>query len=142
SASRFPVKEKEMKVRLAIPIALVCGLLNLNPRLAETAVNLDVQQLRYNTRYTCNGDTIIVTHCRHQDDTPEFPPTKPEDDYCRVSYPDRPLRNGFRVETVELLSDVIKKLQSCGASNAPAPVTPSTNVGRDKIVEAYLTQGD
>lgn len=140
-----------MKVRLAILIVLTAGMLFPKTPLAETAANVDVQQLRYKFKYTCNGETIVIFHCRHDDDTPQFPRTKPEDDYCQVSYPDRPLRNGFRVETVELLSDVVKKLQSCGAFNAPSNApsnTPSTvtpppaTADVDKTIVAYLNQGD
>lgn len=73
------------------------------------------QQVRRNVRYTCNGETIVVSRCRRDSDRPGYPPTKPEDDYCAVHYPDRPLQNGISVEKVELLADVVKKLQSCGA---------------------------
>ena len=139
-----------MKLRLAILIVLTAGILFPNPQPAETAANVDVQQLRYKFKYTCNGETIVVFHCRHDDDTPQFAPTKPENDYCQVSYPDRPLRNGFRVETVELQSDVVKKLQSCGAfnppsntpSNVPSNATPTANADVDKAIVAYLNQGD
>lgn len=59
---------------------------------------------------------------------PGYPPTKPEDNYCAVHYPDRPLQNGISVEKVELLADVVKKLQSCGAFNQPSrqPVSSTT----------------
>ena len=148
-----------MQVRFAILIVLISGLLYWHPRLAETSSNIGAsgnvaaaQQLRYKTRYTCNGDTIVVDHCRHDDDTSALPRTRPENDYCRVFYPDRPLRNGFRIETVELLSDVVKKLQACGAFSSPsnenqseaAPVSAaaatSAEVIRRRETET-LTQG-
>src|SRR6185503_6039650 len=109
---------KTWHVVLAAPII---GFLLTSPRPASMRGRPEPpQQIRYNVRYSCSGDTIIVGHCRHDDDTPDFPRTKPEDDYCSVIYPDRPKRNGFTVETVELRSDIVRKLQSCGALDQPA----------------------
>lgn len=73
------------------------------------------QNLQYNHAYSCNKERVIIGRCRHDSDMRGFPPTKPEDDYCQVVYPDRPLRGGLTVETVELRSDVIQKLAACGA---------------------------
>ena len=141
-----------MKVHVAILIVIISAMLFGNSRLAETAahVEVDAQQIKDNFRYTCNGETLVVYHCRHEDDNSQFPPTKPENDYCRVFYPDRPLRNGFKVETVELFSDVIRKLQSCGAikaalntpSNTPSTITPPANADVNNTIVAYLNQGD
>jgi len=75
------------------------------------------QQLQYRKRYTCNGDVLVVGYCRHDSDQPGFPRTTPEKDYCQVVYPDRPPQGGIQVTTVELLGDIVKKLQACGAFN-------------------------
>jgi len=48
-------------------------------------------------------------------------PTPPQNDYCLVYYPDRPKNGGFMVQTTELHSDVVKKLQTCGTQNNPQP---------------------
>jgi len=76
------------------------------------------QTLRYNFNYTCNGERVVVNRCRKDSDLPGSPPTQPKDDYCLVYYPDRPKQGGFVVQTTELRSDLIKKLQPCGAFNA------------------------
>jgi tetratricopeptide (TPR) repeat protein len=82
------------------------------------------QQVQYRKRYTCNGDVLIVGYCRHDSDQPEFPRTTPEKDYCQVVYPDRPPQGGIQVTTVELLGDIVKKLQACGAFNPPGTNPP------------------
>jgi tetratricopeptide (TPR) repeat protein len=73
-----------------------------------------------------------------------------------VYYPDRPLRNGFGVETVELYGDIIKKLQACGAfdgtstttpkpnapsTTTPKPIAPSTTTPGTSA-SPYITHGD
>lgn len=103
--------------------------------------------LRYNFKYKCGGETVEVSHCRHDSDMPGYPRTIPERDYCLVYYPDRPLRGGFTVQSAELLGDVIKKLQACGALPKPAgesasssptpPTAPSALSAND-----YLKQGE
>ena len=55
----------------------------------------------------------MVTRCRKDSDQPGFPPTQPNQDYCQVSYPDRPKRGGFEASGIELRGDLIKKLQEC-----------------------------
>src|SRR5438105_15330024 len=83
--------------------------------LATSVFSQASETLRYKYEYTCNKERVVVGRCRHDSDMPGVAPTKPENDYCQVSYPDRPKQGGFTVETVELRSDVIKKLTSCGA---------------------------
>ncbi len=107
-------------------------------------------QLHYKEYYQCGGERIQVDHCRHDDDGPNFPPTPPEKDYCQVYYPDRPKSGGFIVQKVELRSDIVKKLQTCGTQNnlqaqhaepsaAPkttTPPQPSTNASTQRAEEA------
>jgi hypothetical protein len=69
--------------------------------------------LEYKVYYHCNGERVMVTRCRKDSDQPGFPPTQPNQDYCQVSYPDRPKRGGFDASGVELRGDLIKKLQEC-----------------------------
>jgi hypothetical protein len=69
--------------------------------------------LEYNVYYLCNGERVMVTRCRKDSDQQGFPPTQPNQDYCQVSYPDRPKRGGFDASGVELRGDLIKKLQEC-----------------------------
>jgi hypothetical protein len=69
--------------------------------------------LEYKVYYLCNGERVMVTRCRKDSDQPGFPPTQPDQDYCQVSYPDRPKRGGFEASGVELRGDLIKKLQEC-----------------------------
>jgi hypothetical protein len=69
--------------------------------------------LEYNVYYVCNGERVMVTRCRKDSDQPGLPPTQPDQDYCQVSYPDRPKRGGFEASGVELRGDLIKKLQGC-----------------------------
>jgi tetratricopeptide (TPR) repeat protein len=108
------------------------------------AHSASAQTFRYNVEYKCNGERIAVGHCRKDSDTPGFPATTPDQDYCSVYYPDRPKRGGFTVETVELRGDVIKKLQACGAlaasqlTSAPSADTPQRNASAD----SYMTQAN
>lgn len=76
------------------------------------------QVLRYNFDYTCNGERAVIIRCRKDSDIPGVAPTQPNDDYCLVSYPDRPKQGGFTVQTTVLRGDLIKKLQACGALSA------------------------
>jgi hypothetical protein len=85
-----------------------------------------VQELRYNTKYECNGEAIVVGHCRSDDDGPGMPRTQPSADYCMVYYPSRPKRGGFTVQEAELKSDVMRKLTACNALRSPEPVSAPT----------------
>src|SRR5262245_7637235 len=142
-----------MKPRLAIPALLLLAALLPNSRVAETADSNYLQdQLRYNFRYSCNGDTVVVIRCRHQSDTPEFPPTPPEKDYCSVIFPDRPKDNGMQASTTELYADVVKRLQACSNSNtsstaSPKPNAPSATTSKPTTPSGataadYIDQGD
>src|SRR5579863_7248949 len=71
--------------------------------------------LRYEVPYKCDGETVQVKYCRKDSDRPGFSPTKPQDNYCLVYYPDRPKSGGFIVQESELRDDITKKLQACGA---------------------------
>ena len=61
-------------------------------------------------------------------------------------YPDWPVRNGFRIETVKLLSDVVKKLQACGAFSSPShenqPEAAPVSAAAATSAESYAAQGD
>jgi hypothetical protein len=78
-------------------------------RAGESLINGEA--LRYNYPYRCNGERIFVTRCREPDDAA----------YCAVVYPDRPLRNGLTVETVEQRGDVVRNLAACTAPAAARP---------------------
>jgi tetratricopeptide (TPR) repeat protein len=99
--------------------------------------------LRYNVKYRCGGETIVVGHCRHDSDMAGFPPTTPPQDFCAVYYPDRPTRNGFEVEKVELRGNIIGKLESCGAlpksANTPTPQSPPSP---SMTAEEYIKQAE
>lgn len=95
-----------------------------------------MQKLQYNTKYECNGETIVVGHCRSDDDTSEMPATKPSADYCMVYYPSRPKRGGFIVQETELRSDVIRKLTACNALKDPKAKTAIAE--EDAWIEKYL----
>lgn len=119
-----------MKTRQILLAILPIGMFLTTPLITNTnsAPESQQRQLRRNFRYTCNGETIVISRCRKDSDMPGYPPTKPEDDYCAVHYPDRPLQNGISVEKVELREDVIKKLEACGAFQdiqAPLPQVSS-----------------
>lgn len=98
--------------------------------------------LRYKIYYQCNGERVEVSYCRKDSDMAGMPPTKPQDDYCLVYYPDRPRRNGIMVQAAELRADIVKKLQACGAlaGNQPVSVQPSTSVSGN--AQAYVAQGN
>jgi tetratricopeptide (TPR) repeat protein len=73
-------------------------------------------QLRYRVYYQCNGERLLVDHCRKDDDGKGFgPPTTPRENYCLVYYPDRPRRHDIMVQAAEPYDDIVKKLQACGA---------------------------
>jgi len=65
-----------------------------------------------------------------------MPRTTDAENFCMVYYPDRPKQGGFTVQKVELRSDIIRKLERCGAFK-PAP-TP-TDTKKEKYTDAdYL----
>lgn len=115
---------------------------------APVATAQSTPQLRNHFPYKCSGERIVITRCRHDSDMPGYPPTTPQQDYCAVVYPDRPLHNGFTVETVELRGDVIRKLQACGAlpgtptdSTPPSTSDPSSALP-SQSADAYLKQAE
>jgi len=106
-------------------------------------------QLRYRVLYQCNGEQVQVDHCRKDDDGKGFgPPTKPQENYCLVYYPDRPRRGGFIAQKAELYDDIVKNLQACGAvAGAPAvnPQTPShgsQNPTQNGMAASFLKEGE
>ena len=98
---------------------------------------LIAQQLRFNYPYACNKERIVVVRCRKESDMPGYPTTRPEEDYCHVEYPDRPLRGGLTPFEASLRSDVIKQLQSCGAFATPAAGTSGQRSGADESVAVF-----
>lgn len=97
----------------------------VNPNAATPAARVNLgaatptaSTLNYRSAYLCNREHIVVDHCRHDSDTPQFPPTKPENDYCQVYYPDRPKQGGFEAMGTVLRGDLIKTLGACGAFDA------------------------
>ena len=74
------------------------------------------QTLRYNYEYVCNGDRVVVGHCRADSDVPGSIPTRPESDYCAVYHPDQPRKpNASEIPDTVLRSKVISMLDACGA---------------------------
>lgn len=117
-----------MKLHCGIPardaylVRRLCDYQTARTKLLATALcllfatsALAQSDLTYNFHYTCNGETLVVAYCRHDSDMAGSPPTIPERDYCLAYYPDRPKRAGFTVQKAELRSEIIKKLQACGA---------------------------
>jgi Flp pilus assembly protein TadD len=101
------------------------------------------QNLNYKTKYECNGETIVVDHCRSDDDGPGTARTQPSADFCMIYYPSRPQRGGFTVQEVELRSDVVRKLTACKALTAPTAATaPATSSAATSDAYAYNAQGD
>jgi len=105
------------------------------------SASFSIQELRYNVKYECNGETIVVGHCRADDDQPGMPRTQPSADYCMVYYPSRPKSGGFTVQKVELRSDVLRKLTACNALTPPAPVSAPTTEGDESSAEAEYELG-
>ncbi len=93
-----------------------------------TAVTIGFAQsgdgLRYRVRYQCKGETVVVNYCRHDSDMAGYPRTAPQNDYCAVDFPDRPLHNGIMVPSSILRSDIVGQLQACGALPRPLGWTP------------------
>ena len=74
------------------------------------------QTLRYNYEYVCNGERVVVGHCRADSDIPGSIPTRPESNNCDVYYPDRPRKpNASEIPVTVLRSNVINMLDACGA---------------------------
>jgi tetratricopeptide (TPR) repeat protein len=106
-------------------------------------------QLRYKVSYQCSGEHIEVAYCRADSDMPGFPRTTDNNNYCLVYYPDRPMRGGFTFQTSELRSEIIKKLQTCGALPAPPGQTAAQSSSASAQTstsstgaEAYQQQGE
>ncbi len=118
-------------------VAVVTALLSINAS-AQSAGT----QLRYRVYYQCNGERIQVDHCRKDSDTPGFPTTTPNQDYCLVYYPDQPKRSGFTVQTAELRSEVVKKLQACGALAGGQKMATQSNTPAGNHAEALLAQAN
>ena len=76
-------------------------------------------QLVYGQPHGCNGDRFVVYYCRGDSDTGPYV-TNPLDNYCSVTYIDRPRRNGFLPETAELRGDILKKLVACSETQVAA----------------------
>src|SRR5258708_15922600 len=100
--------------------------------LALSAFSQVSQELRYNFEYSCNKERIVIDHCRHDSDMPGVAPTRPENDYCQVYYPDRPKTGGCEAMGTVLRGDVIKTLSAFGAF-APALVEPGQSAVEDLI---------
>lgn len=92
------------------------------------------EQLAYDEPLGCKGDRFVVSYCRGDSDTGPYL-TNPLDNYCKVTYIDRPRVNGFLPETAELRGDILKKLVACGGGGAPAlapaaaPAAPKAPAG-------------
>jgi tetratricopeptide (TPR) repeat protein len=99
------------------------------------------QNLRYNTKYECNGETIVVGHCRSDDDRPGMARTQPSADYCMVYYPSRPKRGGSIVQEAELRADVLSKLTACNALTPPEPASAPTTQGDESAAQAEYERG-
>jgi hypothetical protein len=96
-------------------LAAGCLVLGAAPALAGESL-INGQPLEYNRAYRCNGERIIVAHCRDNDDS----------SYCQTVYPDRPFQNGMQVAPVEMRGDVVAKLNACGKV-ASAPAAPKAS---------------
>ncbi|MBS1851782.1 MAG: tetratricopeptide repeat protein [Acidobacteria bacterium] len=112
--------------------------------------------LQYGVQYKC-GERFTVFYCRSDDQSRDAFPVQPQDDYCKVEYPDRPSNPGFVYEGSELRGDLIKKLQACAAIKAappaakappaktqasPQPNTLATQATQAKSADAYLQEGN
>jgi len=133
-----------MRIFFGLFLALVLFILP-----SAGSVSFSPQNLNYKTKYECNGETIVVDHCRSDDDRPGMPRTQPSADYCMVYYPSRPKRGGFTVQETELRSDVVSKLTACNALTAPAPIpgpapvtAPAPASAPTTGAEAYFTEGE
>src|SRR5579862_1012672 len=101
--------------------------------------------LRYRVNYQCNGERVEVDYCRHDSDMPGFPRTTPQNDYCAVNFPDRPIHNGIMVPSSILRSDIVRQLQACGALPKPlgwAPKEESTVPEVMGLANKYFAAND
>ena len=94
-------------------LAAGCLLLGAAPALAGESL-IGGQPLEYNHAYRCNGERIIVSRCRDNDDS----------SYCQTVYPDRPYQNGMQVAPVEMRGEVIAKLNACGQAASASAASP------------------
>lgn len=97
--------------------------------------------LQYNVEYKCGGERIVVAPCHSDSDRPGYPATSPSQDYCTVYYPDRPKRNGMTAISTELRSEIVKKMQACGALAASQGKSAQPS-GPGSSAQAYLAEGD
>jgi hypothetical protein len=109
----------------AIRIAVAGALSTVLPAVSAQSL-INGEPLQYNHEYQCNGERIIVGHCRSDDDSSN----------CQVYYPDRPRHNGYMDQPVEARGSVVARLDSCAKSagaqaqpdgekeRAPAPAAP------------------
>lgn len=89
------------------------------------------KELVYGEPYGCNGDRFVVAYCRGDSDTGGYV-TNPLDNYCNVTYIDRPRRNGFLPEAGVLRGDILKKIVACeGGATA---TKPPASKGNDIVV--------
>jgi tetratricopeptide (TPR) repeat protein len=84
--------------------------------------------LEYGQPYACNGERFIVYYCRGDSDAGAYV-TNPLDNYCSVTYIDRPRVNGFLPQTAELRGDILKKLVACSGTPAAPDKAPATGGG-------------
>ena len=117
-------------------VASITGLASSTALWPTTAMTAG---LEYGQPYACNGERFVVYYCRSDDDGPEQGVTHPLSNYCKVTYIDRPRRNGFLPETAELRGDILKKLAACSGAaaapaNAAAPASANTQAAGNSIV--------
>jgi len=95
---------------------LVGGLVAVSgPAWAQSLIN--GAQLQYNYAYHCNGERVIVAHCRDDSDQ----------SYCQVVYPDRPEVNGNQVAPVEMRGDIVAKLDACTRPKGTSVASSQSN---------------
>ena len=111
-------------------LAAGCLVLGPAPALAGESL-IGGQPLEYNHAYRCNGERIIVSRCRDNDDS----------SYCQTVYPDRPYQNGMQVAPVEMRGDVVAKLNACGQAASASAASPKaaapTTAAPAKVKTAY-----
>ena len=112
-----------------------------------TALPTFSQSLRYNYEYMCNSERIVVGHCRNDTDRAGSGRVPESENFCTVYYPDRPKRNGFEVQTVELRADIIKKLAACkekqralSQTGTPRPSSTETTTNANAGSPAIATR--
>jgi hypothetical protein len=93
------------------------------PALAGESL-INGEQLQYNRAYPCNGERVIVAHCRDSDDQ----------SYCQVVYPDRPEQNGNQVAPVEMRGDIVAKLDACTRPKATSVASSQPTAVKAKSV--------